>query len=252
LNRDDLQDIIQSPSLRPSGSPAPAFELKFKVDAEQAARIHQWSRVNLVPDPHGDPAQGGTYTTTTLYFDTPELDVYHRSDSYRRSKYRIRRYGMMSSVFLERKTKTGDRVRKQRTTVAESALSVLDRQPSSAVWEGQWFHDRIINKRLHPSCLISYRRQAWIGSCSEGPLRLTVDSDIQGILCNEFRLVPFDGGLPMLPGRLIAELKFINALPLPFKRLLDDLRINPGPVSKYRLCREAWGLPRSLQGAARA
>jgi len=252
LNRDDLQDIIQSPSLRPTTAEMPAFELKLNIDAEQAARIHQWSRSNLVPDPHGDPALNGAYTTTTLYFDTPELDVYHRSDAYRRSKYRIRRYGLMSSVFLERKTKTGDRVRKQRITVAEADLNALGKPPSQSTWDGQWFHDRIINKGLHPSCLISYRRQAWIGSCPEGPLRLTVDSDIQGILCNEFRLVPFDGGLPLLPGRLIAELKFIHALPLPFKMLLNELRINPGPVSKYRLCREAWGLPRSLQGAARA
>jgi hypothetical protein len=72
-------------------------------------------------------------------------------------------------------------------------------------------------------------------------MRVTLDRDIRGILSNSWRLEPFEGGLPLLKGRVILELKFTEAAPLPFKQLMNDLRLTPQSVSKYRLCREAWG-----------
>jgi hypothetical protein len=33
------------------------------------------------------------------------------------------------------------------------------------------------------------------------------------------------------------------ALPVSFKEIVQDLRLSPSAVSKYRLCREAWGVP---------
>jgi hypothetical protein len=72
-------------------------------------------------------------------------------------------------------------------------------------------------------------------------MRVTLDRDIRGILSDSWRLEPFEGGLPLLKGRVILELKFTEAAPLPFKQLMNDLRLTPQSVSKYRLCREAWG-----------
>src|SRR5262245_58191826 len=89
---------VLSPALQ--GAHGPAFELKFHVSNTDAATIEQWARQILAPDVHG---LDGRYSIRTLYCDTPALDVYHRSPGYRRSKFRLRRYGASEAVFLERK-----------------------------------------------------------------------------------------------------------------------------------------------------
>ena len=50
---------------------------------------------------------------------------------------------------------------------------------------------------------------------------------------------------------MIVEFKFRAALPTPFKGLVAALRLSPACVSKYRLCREAWGVA-PLREAAHA
>jgi hypothetical protein len=83
-------------------------------------------------------------------------------------------------------------------------------------------------------------------------LRLTLDRRVHGILTNEWSLAPFEGGLPLLTGQVILELKFHSALPALFKELVQDLRLSPHTVSKYRLCREAWGASPALREAVDA
>jgi hypothetical protein len=55
---------------------------------------------------------------------------------------------------------------------------------------------------------------------------------------------------------VILELKFVSALPAPYKRLLDRFRLAPAPASKYRLATEALSagarIPAITRGAARA
>jgi hypothetical protein len=220
---------------------APAFELKFLLDEARAQEVEAWARERLVLDPHGDPALGGAYETTTLYTDTPELDVYHRSPSFRRSKYRVRRYGSAPWVFLERKSKGGDRVAKRRATVPGQELAGLAQPTSHLTWPGHWFHRRLLERRLGPACRIAYQRMAFVGSCPEGPLRLTLDRQVRGVLTGDWALDAFVGGAALLSGQVILEFKFRSALPAPFKALVQAMQLSPAAVSKYRLCREAWG-----------
>jgi hypothetical protein len=242
-----------SPSLATPGDGAgPAFELKFLLDDARAYEVEAWARQHLAPDPHGDPSLGGAYRTTSLYFDTPELDVYHRSALYKRRKFRVRCYGAAPWAFLERKSKWGDRVAKWRTAIPQEELAGLAHPMSLVTWPGHWFHRRLLTRRLGPACQIVYQRTAYVGSCPEGPLRLTLDRRVHGILTDEWSLAPFEGGLPLLTGQVILELKFRAALPAPFKEVIADLRLSPRSVSKYRLCREAWGAPASLREVADA
>jgi hypothetical protein len=241
----------ESPSLASAGE-GPAFELKFLLDEAQAQEVEAWARGRLAPDPHGDAALGGAYWTTSLYFDTPQLDVYHRSPSYKRRKFRVRRYGAAPWAFLERKSKWGDRVQKRRTALPAAELALLAHPLSVLTWPGHWFHRRLLARRLGPACHIAYRRTAYVGAGAEGPLRLTLDRRVRGALTRDWGVSPLEPALPLLRGQVILELKFRTALPGPFKQLVQDMRLGLSAVSKYRLCREAWGataLGREVAGA---
>jgi hypothetical protein len=235
---------FESPSLRsPGDGVGPAYELKFRLDEAQAQAVEAWAQQRLMLDPHGDPALGGAYRTTSVYCDTPELDVYHGTASYKRCKFRIRRYGSVPWAFLERKAKWGDRVEKRRTAVPDGELALLAHPLSMVSWPGHWFHRRLLLRRLRPACRIVYQRTAYVGSGTAGPLRLTLDRRIRGVLTSDWSPGPSEGGRLLLTGQVILEFKFRATLPALFKEMVQDMRLNPAMVSKYRLCREAWGVP---------
>jgi hypothetical protein len=233
-----------SPSLGSPGDGAgPAFEVKFLLDEVRAREVEVRARRILALDPHGDPVLGGAYRTTSLYCDTPELDVYHRSEAYKGHKFRVRRYGSTPWAFLERKSKEDDRVAKKRTPIAEEDLARLAQPMVFGKWPGRWFHRSLLAHRLLPACRITYQRTAFAGSHARRPLRLTLDRRLHGTLATEWSLVPVEEGAPLLVGQVILELKYRTALPEPFAELMRELDLHPSTVSKYRLCREARGVP---------
>ena len=62
----------------------PPFELKFLVTEAVAARVAEWAARHLAPDPHAGGSREDGYRVTSLYLDTPGLDVYHRRGSFGR------------------------------------------------------------------------------------------------------------------------------------------------------------------------
>lgn len=226
-----------------------AYELKFHLTAELASRAEAWARQRLTPDPHGDE---GRYLTTSLYCDTPGLDVYHKAKGFKRSKYRVRRYGEAETIFLERKRRKGDVVRKRRDSVAPSELHLLGGSDVSLDWAGWWFYRQIQFRSLRPSCLIAYNRTAFMGTSSTGTVRLTLDRDVTGVPADGWEVRPVEGGKALLPGGVVLELKFRAMLPPLFMDLLSELPSSGGGVSKYRLCVDAWGLARERNGCEQA
>ncbi len=227
-------------SANASRPPAPtsdrdAYELKFLVTALEAARVEAWARRLLLPDPHG---LKGTYQTTTLYLDTPFFDVYHKSPGYRRSKYRVRRYGGGELVHLERKKRQGDRVRKRREVLSLPELARLP-DPDGG---GTWFGLRIRERRLRPACWVAYARTAFVGTTPGRPVRLTLDRDVVGRVASDWTVPARMDGLELLPDRAILELKFRSALPGLFHELLGTLPGLARGGSKYGRCVEAWQL----------
>jgi hypothetical protein len=222
---------------RALASPPDAYELKFLLTELEAARAEAWARQRLTPDPHGTR---GTYLTTTLYLDTALFDIYHKSPGYRRSKYRLRRYGSSWLLHLERKKRRGDRVRKQRESLP---LAVLPRllDPDAA---GTWFGPRVRERLLRPSCLLSYRRTAFTGATPDGAMRLTLDRDVVGKAASDWTVPAGVEGLELFSGEAILELKFRAVLPGLFRELLGELPTIAAGRSKYTRCVEAWDLTR--------
>ncbi len=231
---------VPSPSLAPSGEAAAAYELKFLLPDDRVSAVEEWARKRLARDPHGEPELGGAYRTTTLYCDTPLLDVLHGTPTYRRRKFRLRRYAAEPRIYLERKTRSGDRVRKRRSSIDEPEVARLGEGPGSPDWVGAWFHQRLRARGLRPACCLSYVRTAYVGTSAGGTLRLTLDRELRGAVANEWRVRVPEESEPFLVGSVICELKFHLALPLPFKELIEELQLAPGPVSKYKTCRRAW------------
>jgi hypothetical protein len=226
---------LESPSLSASaGIIVPAYELKFLLTEQQSCEIRGRVAERLVPDAHADPSRDFAYETTSLYCDTAQLDVFHRMGSFKRRKHRLRRYADAPSVFLERKTKWENRVKKRRSMLPYTDLALLATPLSAADWRGHWFHQHLQRRQLLPVCTLSYERIALVGLSAEGPLRLTLDRKLRGVMTKDWSVAKVDEGISLLAGQVICEFKYQAFLPALFKEIIQDMRLTPSSVSKYR------------------
>ncbi len=224
-----------SPGFGSSAGLGDAYELKFQLSPSEAGVIEQWARQHMTPDAHGD---NGSYRITSIYCDTAALDVFHRSPGYRRHKHRLRCYDGNPVVYLERKTKKGDLVRKKRVEIVPDELPLLAEALTPAEWSGMWFHRRVQKRALLPTCLIGYHRTAFFGWSNDTPLRLTLDTNLRGAKATGWEVPRLQDGLPLLPGSVLLELKFHLAMPDLFRQLLPLLPLQTARASKYRRCVE--------------
>jgi hypothetical protein len=219
-----------------------SIELRFVVDADRAAKILSWVRTELPPDAHGGGVHADEYAVTTLYFDTPDLAVFHRRGSYGRAKYRLRRYGRGIDFFVERKLRTRSMLIKRRSVVPADAIDGLLEMPRARTDTGQWFARRIAVRGLQPMCIIAYQRAArQLLSTATGVSRVTVDTDLQASRAGGPDWLKTPQG-PLLRGQSVVELKYQFAAPALFKELVERFSLSPDPFSKYRHSVAALGL----------
>jgi len=211
-----------------------ARELKFLVDEDRAPALRDWARAYLARDHFGSGPHGDQYTTTSLYFETPAFDVYHRRGSYGRSKFRIRRYGSSDIVFLERKFRTSRLLAKRRTTVPLDEMDNLESPAPARAWPGYWFHRRVLLRRLSPLVQMSYDRTARVGLGPTGTMRMTIDTNLRVLPMPDRAFIP-GVGFPLIEGQCIVELKYRAEIPALFKELVETFKLAPSPVSKYRI-----------------
>jgi hypothetical protein len=220
-----------------------ASELKFLLDSSRGEQVRAWAREHLEPDPHGSGPFNDEYLTSSLYFDTDKRDVFHRRGSFKKAKYRIRRYGRVDTVFLERKLRTSKMVVKRRTMMPIGVLDDLERLTApDLTWPGGWFQRRLLARGLRPVCVLSYHRVAR-GLLVDGlQARLTLDDRVRAALISKLH---FNGdlGVPVLGDQFILELKFRGQLPAVFKSLVGEFKLAAMPVSKYRFGMMALGYP---------
>ncbi len=216
-------------------------ELKFLVDAWTVAALQPRIRAEMSPDPHAIERVGDDYQTKTLYFDTDEFDLYFRRGSNARAKFRIRRYNDAQNIFLERKARINqNRLYKRRSGVSLSDLARL--YDHTASWDGNWFARRLQIRQLRPVCQVSYRRMARVAVIETESMRLTID---HGLRANVINSTAFrnDTGIELLaPGHAMLELKYGAQLPPPFTKIIEEFRLEPLALSKYRLAVKMLGL----------
>lgn len=224
---------------------AAAAEIKFVIDSSLAPRVSAWARKHLKADPHGTGAFPDEYETSSLYFDTRDFDVFHRRHSHGRAKYRVRRYGDSDMVFFERKLRRPGILVKRRTVDAIEMVECLNSPTLIEGWSGEWFHRRFLLRKLRPVCQVSYHRMARVIMCAEGLARFTLDSQLRAVAIDRAQYSS-EPGPAFLDGRVVLELKYQGHLPVVYRHLVEDLALNTGSASKYRLGMVALGhLPAS-------
>jgi len=221
---------------------ASATEKKFLLDASAGARVREWARARLQADPYGGGPFADEYHTSSLYFDTANLDVFHRRGSFGRAKFRIRRYAGADYAYVERKLRRPKLLIKRRTRVDLDIVDALARGELSETSPASWFNERLQVRRLVPACLLSYHRTARGIETANGLARLTIDDGVHVVPASDFSLL--DAGLtgvPLLPGQVILELKYRGRLPAIFVELVSNFNLQWRTVSKYRLGMRALG-----------
>ncbi len=228
-------ELEQTLSAGSAAKPHGAYELKFLIDVDRASRIMEWARTHLHADPHAGGAHGDGYHVNSLYLDTPNMDVFHRSELYQRRKYRLRRYGTDSKVWLEVKQKRKGLVRKHRVSIDDSQIEHRATGAIDPVWEGAWFRQRLDEHGLRPVCQMTYRRFARVGTTINGTMRLTIDDSLAGCLANGWQVPhsPLEG-ISLLQNQRILELKFQVVMPVIFRQLVEQEQLLMTSFSKYR------------------
>ncbi len=202
------------------------LELKFAVpEAKAGALLAALGRM-LDCDPYAGP--NGEYEVMSLYFDTPNLDAYHRTVEH---KWRIRRYGSGPTLFAELKAKpeSGLVVKRRTEFEARRLPYILDREGPA-----KWFSKQISRNHLATTRLVSYRRNPFVGTIDGEALRVTLDRRIRAteaprlFLPNQLRK-----GVSLGADRIL-EVKFANHLPTAMAATLNDLELLSGSFSKYR------------------
>ena len=211
-----------------------AREVKFLIDARLGPDVLGWMRANLSADEHGGGEFGDEYKTTSLYFETTNFDVYHRHASFGRSKFRVRRYGLLDFIFLERKFRTDRLLAKRRTTVPVDELQKLASAEPDPSWKGYWFHRRILMRGLEPKIQMSYHRVARVTQTATGLLRVTFDTNLRVLPMPDRAFLP-GVGLPLLEDKIIIEVKYRVELPPMIKLMAETFGLQFERVSKYRL-----------------
>jgi hypothetical protein len=220
------------------------FELKYIVPASLHAALVSDLRPHMAPDAHGGETG---YRITSLYYDSRDLVCYwaKREGIKHRRKVRVRIYGDSAErhdeqVLVEIKQRIDRTVQKRRVRLPLALAyelcegrshPALDDPLDRAVVSEVEFLVRSLH--LHPSCVISYLRQAWVGGPYEPGLRVTFDAQL---VCRgpELRLA---GGLArhsvLSPSFLVLEVKANEKVPIWVSRVIAKHGLRLRRISKY-------------------
>lgn len=221
------------------------FELKYLITMHQAEAFRRELLAYLVPDHHG--GSDGMYTLSSLYFDSPDFRCFwEKADGIRwRRKLRIRYYESdapftpASLTFVEIKQRVDRVTQKRRVQLPyRAALSLCtDRQLPESVSQD----DPVIQEisaftwqyGLQPASLVSYTRQALVGTDYDIGLRVTFDTGLS-YRTNHLDMSDRQDGLALFPpGMVVMEIKVNERVPYWLTELVAAHNLRLLRISKY-------------------
>ena len=220
-------------------------EFKYLLPRERLPELRTHLRAVCDPDPNAGP--DGTYTARSLYFDAPDLRLFHANEAEapRRFKARVRGYpdSPGSPVFVELKHRDGDVISKVRARLPadrlEAALSPgggFDASPELGA-----FLFQMVRHDLRPVMLVQYRREAWM-SRVEDYARVSIDSRVETQATRRTSLDAARGAWRGIDHALmtwtpasscIVELKWADSAPRWILALVQSMGLLRASFSKY-------------------
>ncbi len=243
------------------------YEFKYYASSDQLEALRNMLQPFTLPDEYAAEQAGGHYTVRSIYFDTPNFQMYHRKQDHfaHRMKVRLRGYNIgndESKVFLELKRKYEGPILKNRCGLPYGVVkkifqgaAVDDLLPEIGKPDNlRRFFYQIYQHRLKPVVTVAYEREVFLSKLwdPENNLRITIDKNL--------RAIPYPGVDELyeernvqhpLPHQFILEVKFNQYCPVWMKPILAHFSLQKAPASKYVLCIDAqpeiktdhWGGP---------
>ncbi len=159
----------------------------------------------------------------TLYYDTPDLDMYtrHHNRQLVRQKIRVRQYIATNQYFLEIKRKNNrGRTKKKRIEVASDEQLHTSAEMQAFIAKKSRYTWDILTPQLQTI----FQRITLVNKAKTE--RLTIDLDLQWYNHATQQQAAY-------PNLVIIELKRDGNTPSPMLRILRDMRIHPMKMSKY-------------------
>jgi SPX domain protein involved in polyphosphate accumulation len=226
------------------------FELKYLVPTRAAEEFKQSLRAYLVPDDHGDSL--GSYCLSSLYYDGPDFHFYwEKVDGIKfRRKLRIRYYESAeplsadTPVFVEIKQRLNRVTQKRRVLLPyREALRVCNERqmPETSLFDPASLDAAVLDEiagmlwqyNLRPASVVSYARQALVGTEYDVGLRVTFDTDLS-YRANRLELhEERDILLLFPPDWTVVEIKVNERIPYWLTELVAVHNLNLIRVSKY-------------------
>jgi SPX domain protein involved in polyphosphate accumulation len=221
------------------------YELKYVIHASTYRALVDDLLNFMVPDPYGDA--DGFYRVTSLYYDSPDYQCYRSKVEglkYRR-KLRLRIYpgqniDKVTHGFAEIKQRMNRTVQKRRLTLpladanalCDGVFDPLALDDMDQATAGEILY-MVRAANLRPACIVSYRRQAFMGGRYEAGMRLTFDMQLQGRVHALEVNAPARNHYFMPPDWFIMEVKVNERIPDWMVSVLAKHECETQRVSKY-------------------
>ncbi|MEK7649524.1 MAG: polyphosphate polymerase domain-containing protein [Patescibacteria group bacterium] len=216
------------------------FEFKYILHPAQVVEARDIIHRCMNPDPF---APSGSYTVTSLYFDTPTLsDYYEKSSGFLdRKKVRARIYAQNLArsdgmIWLEIKRKHNAIFRKIHTAITKASWDLMIEHRYSELLklntsdEIRTFLWDLIREKRTPTSFIRYQRTPYVGT-HDPSFRITLDSDIETARHDDLTEPLYT--YPVKNVGAILEVKFSETLPPWFGHVVRNLDLTRTSFSKY-------------------
>ena len=211
-----------------------SYEKKYLLSKEQYEALRRRMAPYMEEDAYG------LHTIRNIYYDTDTDELIRTSldKPQYKEKFRVRCYGTPkedSPIFLEIKKKYRGLVNKRRAVLSQKEARAYLEQGVRPMKYTQILKE--IDYFLHshnavPKVYLAYDRVALFGK-EDAEFRVTFDTNIR--YRNDDLKLENDSDTTMLQGRgfYLMEVKILNAMPLWFAHLLDEMEIRSISFSKY-------------------
>jgi SPX domain protein involved in polyphosphate accumulation len=228
------------------------YEYKYLISDFQLSSLRAKLKPFVQLDNFASQMPTGDYTVRSIYFDSPNMEMYHSKCDHlaHRMKVRLRSYNLEienAATFLEIKRKYEGPIVKNRAKLPFHAVVKIFRGESienflpitNKADNVRRFFYQIHSKRLQPVVNVIYEREPYLSIIldPENDLRITIDKNLRSVpfpLVDELYIEK--NIRTVMDSTHILEVKFNNFCPNWLKPILSDMNLQKAPASKYIFC----------------